>query len=343
MDKLNTLESDAGLRAVLRTEPRSACALCGSTGRLLHIDVPDYFFAVPGHWSLKRCVNARCGLIWQDPMVISEDLIHAYADYYTRPDAQNDGRSDAASNYGATFFWLERLTTRLLRLGPERRRFASAYLDQEAPGSLLDVGCGNGGFAASMKRRGWTVRGTDFDPSAAASARQAHGVTVDIGDLREIRYDDKSFDAITAKHVIEHVREPLEFLTECWRLLKPGGKLVFTTPNAGSLGHRHFGSHWRGLEQPRHLFLFDATAMRALFLGAGIETVDVFTSAQGGVYVTRQSYGQSRGAVQRAIDYAAIWWIQFRETNLIRRGRHVGEELVAFASKPPSDAPLGRV
>jgi 2-polyprenyl-3-methyl-5-hydroxy-6-metoxy-1,4-benzoquinol methylase len=265
-------------------------------------------------------------------MVIDEDLIHAYADYYTRLNARNGERSGVASNYGATFFLLERLTARLLRLGPERRRFASAYLDLEAPGSLLDVGCGSGEFAASMRRGGWTVRGTDFDPSAAASARQLHGVTVDIGDLREIQYGDESFDAITARHVIEHVRDPLGFLTECWRLLKPGGKLVLTTPNAGSLGHRYFGSRWRGLEQPRHLFVFDATAMGALFLGAGIETVDVFTSAQGAIYITRQSYGQSRG-IRRAVDYAAIWWIQFRETNLVRLGRHVGEELVAIASK----------
>jgi SAM-dependent methyltransferase len=343
MHKPNKHETDNGLRATLRTESRTACALCGSTGRVLHVDVPDYFFAVPGHWSLRRCVNDRCGLVWQDPMVVSEDLIHAYADYYTRPHAHRDGRGGAASNYGAAFFWLERQTTRLLRLGPERRRFASAYLDREAPGSLLDVGCGSGEFAASMKRRGWTVRGTEFDASAAASARRLHGVTVDIGDLREIHYHDRSFDAITARHVIEHVREPLEFLMECWRLLKPGGKLIFTTPNAGSLGHRHFGSRWRGLEQPRHLFLFDATAMRTLFLGAGIERVEVFTSAQGGVYMTRQSYEQSRGVFRRTIDYGAIWWIQFRETNLVRRGRHVGEELIAIASKPLNDALPGRV
>jgi hypothetical protein len=110
---------------------------------------------------------------------------------------------------------------------------------------------------------------------------------------------------------------------------------VFITPNAGSLGHLHFGDRWRGLEQPRHLFLFDAPAMQALFRRAGIETVEVFSSAQGGMYVTRRSADTSRGTVRRCIDHAAIWWLQFRETFLIRRGQHVGEELVAVASKPP--------
>ena len=268
-------------------------------------------------------------------MVIGDDLIHAYVDYYTSAKAGVDARATKAAAFGATFFRLDRLTTWMLRLGPERRRYEVAYLDKLAPGSLLDIGCGDGGFAANMQRLGWTVRGTEFDPNAAASAQQSHGITVDIGDLREIRYDDESFDAITARHVIEHVREPVEFVTECWRLLKPGGRLVFITPNAGSLGHRHFGGRWRGLEQPRHLFLFDALAMRALFRRVGLEKVDVFSSAQGGVYVSRQSFEHSHGAVQRCIDYAAIWWLQFRETWLIRRGQEVGEELMAIASKPP--------
>lgn len=319
----------------LRTSERARCALCGAAGQILHAEVPDYYFGVPGRWRLRRCDNPECCVIWQDPMVIGDDLIHAYVDYYTSAKAGVDARATKAAAFGATFFRLDRLTTWMLRLGPERRRYEVAYLDKLAPGSLLDIGCGDGGFAANMQRLGWTVRGTEFDPNAAASAQQSHGITVDIGDLREIRYDDESFDAITARHVIEHVREPVEFVTECWRLLKPGGRLVFITPNAGSLGHRHFGGRWRGLEQPRHLFLFDALAMRALFRRVGLEKVDVFSSAQGGVYVSRQSFEHSHGAVQRCIDYAAIWWLQFRETWLIRRGQEVGEELMAIASKPP--------
>jgi 2-polyprenyl-3-methyl-5-hydroxy-6-metoxy-1,4-benzoquinol methylase len=327
----------------LRTEPRGRCALCGTSGHLLHAGVPDYYFGVPGRWSLRRCDNPDCGLVWQDPMVVGEDLIHAYADYYTGSGGTVDRRNAAAAAFDPMFFWLERLSTRLLGLEPERRRFSSAFLDQRPPGSLLDVGCGNGGFAAKMQSEGWKVRGTDFDPSAAAAAWDTHGITVDLGDLPEIGYANASFDAVTARHVVEHVRDPVAFLAECWRILRPGGHLVYITPNAGSLGHRHFAGRWRGLEQPRHLFLFDATSMRALFRRAGVDTVEVFSSVQGGVYMTRQSYQNSRGVVRRCVDYAAIWWLQFREAALMRRGRHVGEELVAFASKPPEAPPDGAI
>ena len=318
----------------LRASARERCAVCGSAGAVLHHDVPDHYFGVPGAWTLKRCIQPNCGLIWQDPMIISDDLVRAYLNYYTTAVENSQSSGFSGTGFGSLFFRLERLTTRMLRLQPERLRHGFAYLDDKMPGKLLDVGCGSGSFAAAMRQQGWEVRGTDFDPNAADSARKTHAIHVDIGDLRDIRYDDGAFDAITVRHVVEHVREPVEFATECWRILKPGGRLVFITPNAGSLGHRHFGSRWRGLEQPRHLFLFDCASMTALLSRAGIPAANVFSSAQGSMYVMRESCESSRGTLQRMVDFVAIWWLQFREASLIGRGLQVGEELVATATKP---------
>jgi predicted SAM-dependent methyltransferase len=132
------------------------------------------------------------------------------------------------------------------------------------------------------------------------------------------------------------VQEPVGFLAECWRILRPGGRLVIVTPNVDSLGHRHFAERWRGLEQPRHLFLYGSASLRALFDRIGVEPVEVFTSAQGTDYVLRASWASSRGAWRRAVDYVAIWRLQFAGTAGTRRGRDVGEELVAVASKAAS-------
>ena len=198
---------------------------------------------------------------------------------------------------------------------------------------MLDVGCGSGAYAAAMRTRGWSVRGTEFDPTAAGTARTKHGIVVDIGDLAAIAYPDAAFDAIPARHVLEHVQEPVGFLAECWRILRPGGRLVVVTPNVDSLGHRHFAERWRGLEQPRHLFLYGSTSLRAMFGRVGVDPVEVFTSAQGNDYVLRSSYTTSRGAWRRAVDYLAIWRLQFAGTAGTRRGRDIGEELVAVATK----------
>jgi SAM-dependent methyltransferase len=322
----------AAAPAPLRTAPRPHCLLCGSVGELLHAAVADHIFHVPGRWSLKRCADPRCGLVWQDPMLVAEDIARAYDSYYT---SAPQGRSsvEASKRSGTTFYRLDRWVARLLRLDAERRRHAAAYLDGTPPGMLLDVGCGSGSYAASMQMRGWNVRGTEFDPMAAQSARTKHGIAVDVGELAAIGYPDATFDAIPARHVLEHVQEPIGFLAECWRILRPGGRLVVVTPNVDSLGHRHFAERWRGLEQPRHLFLYSSASLRALFGRIGVDPAEVFTSAQGSDYVLRASWVSSEGAWRRAIDYLAIWRLQFAGTTGTRRGRDVGEELVAVAIK----------
>lgn len=317
----------------LRTRPRPACLLCGSPGTVLHAAVRDLYFGVPGEWTLRRCANPACGLVWQDPMVVGEDLVRAYQGYYTTADGSAGAATSPTHGFGNAFFRLDRALERLLGLGAERLRHAAAYLEGVAPGALLDVGCGDGAFAAAMRARGWDARGTDFDPAAAAAARRRHGLQVEVGDLRDIAFPAASFDAVTARHVVEHVADPIAFVAECWRLLRPGGRLVLVTPNIDSLGHRHFGTRWRGLEQPRHLFLFGVASMRSLSRRAGVASADVSASAQGAPFVLRASLQTSRGLLRRGCDSLVVATLAWREAALARRGRPVGEELVLVAVK----------
>jgi len=320
----------------LRTEPRPACPLCGGGGTPVHDDVEDLFFGVAGRWSLRRCSAGDCQLIWQDPMVVDDDLSLAYHDYYTHSGSGWAGQAGPTAAPGAAFFRLDRWSTRLLRLQAARDRFACAYLDDVPAGTLLDVGCGNGQFLAAMKARGWQVRGTEFDPRAAAAATRGSGIPVDVGDLRSLAYPAQSFDAVTVRHVVEHVRDAVAFVAECWRILEPGGRLVLVTPNAASLGHRHFGTSWRGLEQPRHLFLYGPVSMQALLRHAGLPEGRIFSTAQGAAYVLRSSLAARRPRRPPAgwLDQAMVWWLLGLEVAAIRCGIQTGEELVAIVRKP---------
>lgn len=62
-----------------------------------------------------------------------------------------------------------------------------------------------------------------------------------------------TFDVVTASHVIEQVPDPVEFLSRRCRLLRPGGRVVLKTPNAGSFGSHRHGRAWRGSEPPGSL------------------------------------------------------------------------------------------
>jgi SAM-dependent methyltransferase len=128
---------------------------------------------------------------------------------------------------------------------------------------LLDVGCGNGAFLSKMRALGWRVHGLEPDPAAAKAAR-ASGIDVVAGTLADTAWPEGSFDAVTMSSVIEHLHDPGDSLSICRRLLAPGGSLHIMTPNADALGAARFGPHWRGLETPRHLVLFNPRALSLL-------------------------------------------------------------------------------
>jgi len=258
--------------------PRPACPLCGDTGRLAYQAQRDRLFVAPGEWDLKLCSKLGCGVLWLDPAPAVEDLGQAYAGYYTHAvrvlDAEKSllrrlyraaWRAYLFREYGYRFDAEERLALggRLLRLLPLR----SLQIDQEvrflsaAPGArLLDVGCGSGEWLGFMRALGWDVVGLDFDEEAVRVGA-GRGLVVHCGKLEEQNFATDSFDAVTINHVIEHLPDPAAALRECARILRPGGRLVVSTPNASGLGHRLFGRDWRGLEPPRHLQVFTLDAL----------------------------------------------------------------------------------
>jgi 2-polyprenyl-3-methyl-5-hydroxy-6-metoxy-1,4-benzoquinol methylase len=277
----------------IRSRPCPDCILCGLSGNRCHENLRDRLFGAWGSWSQKKCSNRDCGLVWLDPMPLTEDLGKAYRNYYTHASPAAAGRPGLARRVYRTMkrayqanryqyhqgrlpLW-QRILAWLMYLLPISRGQADAevrFLQNVPQGRLLDVGCGSGEWLLSMRSLGWRVEGLDFDESAVAVARQ-HGLEVRLGAVEQQEFPNDSFDAITLAHVIEHVPDPVGTLAECARILKPGGQLVVATPNSSSLGHRFFQQDWRGLEPPRHLHLFSPQSMRRTLGLAGFQKVTI--------------------------------------------------------------------
>lgn len=97
---------------------------------------------------------------------------------------------------------------------------------------VLEAGCGEGYGAGLLRTTARCVHAVDYDDYATLHVRQAYpAVPVVRGNLVELPYADASFDVVISLQTIEHLWDQEAFLTECIRVLRPGGGLVVSTPN----------------------------------------------------------------------------------------------------------------
>lgn len=136
-------------------------------------------------------------------------------------------------------------------------------------GTILDLGCGRGLFLKVMQRVGYVAFGTELDDASARAARLHSGAKVRVGPLLGCNFESAQFDAITAWQVFEHLHDPDLVLTECHRILRPGGALIMSVPNIDSWQARWAGAGWFHLDLPRHLFHYSPDTITAMLEARG--------------------------------------------------------------------------
>ena len=146
---------------------------------------------------------------------------------------------EVVDNYGRTIPFDGK--PEYFRLHKYRFRALLAVLAREPTRDVLEIGATPGQFTTMLVQSGYHVRAIDLFPEQRAALWRALGVEIQFCNLDEqsLPYPDASFDSIVFSEVIEHLAgSPLPSMVEMARVLRPGGRLIITTPNQHYLKSR---------------------------------------------------------------------------------------------------------
>jgi SAM-dependent methyltransferase len=161
---------------------------------------------------------------------------------------------------------------------------------------VLDLGCRSGALTRHFLD-GNTVVGLDVDPAALEKAAALGIEPVQANVEEPLPFEDASFDAVVAGELFEHLRFPDALVGEIRRVLRPGGVLAGSVPNAFRVQSRLRFLRGRPPEDdPTHLRMFSPDAVRELLA----DFADVRLDFVGGRYRRLQPRLLARDLVFRA-------------------------------------------
>lgn len=188
---------------------------------------------------------------------------------------------------------LEKLLANVGDMALKRRaRLIIQGLNLQRSDKVLDLGCGTGYylFLLSNLPVELSLNGLDYDEKALEEAKQSlkdKKIKFFAGDSHNLPFEDNSFDKIVASEVLEHLDDDQKALKEVYRVLRPGGIFVISTPSINypffwdplnwilqHLFSTHikkgfFSGIWFG-----HLRLYDLESLKNKFIKAGFKIED---------------------------------------------------------------------
>jgi len=230
--------------------------------------VGDYFddrYGFPGLFEM--CVCRNCGYRSLSGDFTPEMLTDLYTNYYPRSTFAVERFAPAPAHSGFVSWW------------NGARRLAYTWVPERV--RVLDIGCGFGESLAYHRARGCDVYGVEADENIRRVAEE-YGLKVHVGLFDPEQYPREFFDYVTMDQVIEHMVDPIDALRGVVQILKPGGTLVVSTPNAQGLGAKLFGRRWVNWHAPYHLHHFSRQSFRlvAAMVGLRVELERTVTSSE---------------------------------------------------------------
>jgi len=170
-------------------------------------------------------------------------------------------------------------------------------------GQLLDFGAGQGAFAKALRDNfKFTLHGVDL---MFTEAEQVNWYVQDLN--RPLQFKEDQFDVVTCIEVIEHLENPRRVVRDLFRVLKPGGRCILTTPNNDNwravlsyVVNGHFFA-FTDSSYPAHITAVNHMDLMRIFTEAGFSEIefsytnDGMVPKSGGMTWQKLSFGKLVG------------------------------------------------
>jgi len=199
----------------------------------------------------------KCGLAYVYPIPPQKNIDSLYKDYH-KDQLKSEGYIENRK-IGASLLKKRFLTE-------------SKFYNIQANPRLLDIGCGLGFFLKEVEDQ-FEIYGLEVSPFQVSFTKEL-GLNVFYGTLLDANFPSNYFDAITMWEVIEHLPNPLEYIKEINRILKPYGILALSTPNFKGITSLITKDKWHLCDPKEHLFYFSYRSIKNILHGNGFIVIN---------------------------------------------------------------------
>lgn len=212
-------------------------------------------------FAIYKCLD--CGCLFISDIEINEDY---YKKYYTSNYYSEDGGNKFISRLWSLLYQL--------LFSNKKEKYIRSYFKGKNKISILDIGCGSGGFLLGLDSSVFEKNGIEINLQGIEICRRKK-INVYDKPIESIDFGEKKFDVITLWHVIEHLDDPMALFKKVREIMKDDGILIFQVPNNESLGSRFGKEYWFHLDSPRHLTIPNKKTIYDICAKNKLKVIDV--------------------------------------------------------------------